>query len=61
MFPEHALAAHRDQLGMAVLVVLLTAPSWGPLRDPVECLVGSQLVALDRRVMAGILVTPETP
>jgi Fe2+ transport system protein FeoA len=27
-----------------------------PLRDPVECLVGSQLLALDRRLLARIRV-----
>lgn len=44
------------EAGASIVKLLRT-----PLRDPVECLVGSQLVALDRRVMAGILVAPETP
>lgn len=29
-----------------------------PLRDPVECLVGSQLLALERRLLAAVRVEP---
>jgi len=37
--------------GVPVVKLLRT-----PLRDPVECLVGSQLLALDRRLLARIRV-----
>lgn len=32
-----------------------------PLRDPVECLVGSQLLALNRRLLSRIRVEPARP
>jgi Fe2+ transport system protein FeoA len=32
-----------------------------PLRDPVECLVGTQLLALDRRLLARIRVEKAAP
>ncbi len=41
------------RLGALVTKVIPT-----PLRDPVECLVGSQLLAVERRLFKHIFVTP---
>lgn len=50
---EARLTAHGLCAGVQVTKLMLT-----PLRDPVECLVGTQLLALDTELMKKILVEP---
>lgn len=47
------LSAHGLCAGATVTKLLAT-----PLRDPIECLVGSQLMALDISLLGKILVEP---
>lgn len=47
------LSAHGLCVGVTVTKILPT-----PLRDPVECLVGTQLMALDLSLLGKILVEP---
>jgi Fe2+ transport system protein FeoA len=52
---DPAEEARLSGLGLAVgAVVTKLMPT--PLRDPVECLVGSQLLALERRLLARVRV-----